>query len=297
VVFVKVHYGYPDSIVDDADRNRFFTPRAVTAFAATWACPQPGERIVDPCYGSGGFLLAMAQWVERSLAQSGTVVEDHSTLFDTSFRYVMNLGQGGDVENRAVLDKMLHGMDREPAAAWSGKTNVALHGFGGPHLHQTDALDLADIPFDLESFDVVAGNPPFGDKITDPAILEHFELGRDSKGQPLNRQASEVLFIEAFLRLAAPGGRVVILVPDGILANLGEQRARDYLVQHTIVEAVIGLPRRVFRNDAKSNILLLRKKREAGQTQGHRVFLATVENVWTELEDVLHQYRSGPESQ
>lgn len=64
-------------LFDDADRNRFFTPRVVTALAAAWACPQPGERIVDPCYGSGGFLLAMAQWVERSLAQSGMVIEDH----------------------------------------------------------------------------------------------------------------------------------------------------------------------------------------------------------------------------
>lgn len=283
-------------LFDDADRNRFFTPRAVTAFTAAWACPQPGERIVDPCYGSGGFLVAMAQWIERSLAQSGTVVEDHSTLFDTSFRYVMNLGQGDGAEHRAVVDKMLHGMDREPAAAWSGKTNLALHGSDGSHLHQTDALDLADIPFDLEGFDVVAGNPPFGDKITDPAILEQFELGRDSRDQPLNQQASEVLFIEAFLRLAVPGGRVIILVPDGVLANLGEQRTRDYLVQHAIVEAVIGLPRRAFRNNAKANVLLLRKKHEPGQSQERPVFLVMVEDIRTELEEALNHYQAGPES-
>jgi type I restriction-modification system DNA methylase subunit len=48
-------------LFDDAEQNRFFTPRAITWLAAAWACPQPGERIVDPCYGSGGFLLAMAQ--------------------------------------------------------------------------------------------------------------------------------------------------------------------------------------------------------------------------------------------
>ena len=284
-------------LFDDADRNRFFTPRAVSALAAAWACPQPGERIADPCYGSGGFLLSMAQWVQRDLAQSGTVVEDRSTLFETSYRYVMDLGQGSDTTNQALLDKMLFGMDRDPSAAWSGKTNVSLHGFGGSHLHQTDALDLGNIPFDLGSFDVVAGNPSFGDKITDPAILEQFELGRDGEGHPLNQQASEVLFIEAFLRLAVPGGRVVILVPDGILANLGEQRVRDYLVRHAVIEAVIGLPRRVFRNDAKANILLLRKKRTADEPQESPVFLATVEDIWTELEEVLHHYRAGPGSQ
>jgi len=283
-------------LFDDADRNRFFTPRAVTALAAAWACPQPGERVVDPCYGSGGFLLAMGQLVQRDLAQSGTVVEDRSTLFETSYRYVMNLDQIGDTANHAVLDKMLYGMDHDQVAAWSGKTNMALHGFGGSYLHQTDALDLANIPFEMGSFDIVVGNPSFGDKIADPVILEQFELGRDSNDQPLNQQSSEVLFVEAFLRLARSGARAVILVPDGVLTG-GQQRVRDYLMQHALIEAIIGLPRRTFRNDAKSNILLLRKKQAPDEPQERPVFLATVEDIWTEWKEVLHLYRAGPESQ
>jgi type I restriction enzyme M protein len=191
---------------------------------------------------------------------------------------------------------MVFGMDNDPSASWSGKTNLALHGLGGSHLYERDALDLARIPLELGSFDVVAGNPPFGDTINDPGILEQFELGRDNDGRPLNRQSSEALFVEAFLRLAVPGGRVVILVPDGLLANQGEQRVRDFLTGHAIVEAVIGLPRRVFRNDAKSNILLLRKQTTTGEPQERPVFLATVEDIWSELGDMLDLYRSGPKS-
>jgi len=239
--------------------------------------------------------LAMAQWVQRSLVQSGAVVEDYSTLFETSYRYVMDLGQGSDAANEAVLDRMLYGIDHDPAAAWSGRTNVALHGYGGSHLHHTDALDLANAPFDLGSFDIVVGNPSFGDKITDPTILKQFDLGRDSSDQPLNQQSSEVLFIEAFLRLARPGARVVILVPDGILTG-GQQRVRDYLAQHALIEAIIGLPRRTFRNDAKSNILLLRKKQAPSEPQERPVFLAVVEDIWIEWKEILHLYRAGPKS-
>jgi type I restriction-modification system DNA methylase subunit len=188
---------------------------------------------------------------------------------------------------------MLHGMDYDEAAAWSGKTNVDLHGFGGSYLQQADALDLAS-GSSAESFDVVAGNPPFGDKITDPSILEQFELGHDPKERPLAQQTSEVLFLEAFLRLAKPCARVAILLPDGILANVGEQRVRDYLLRTAFVEAVVALPRRVFRNDAKSNVLLLRKKLTPERSQERPVFLASVQDIRTELDEVQHRLSAGP---
>jgi type I restriction enzyme M protein len=283
-------------LFDNADKNRFFTPRAITAFAAGWAQPQPGERILDPCYGSGGFLLAMAQAGERSLAESGMVVEDESTLFETSLRFTMSLRDESGRKDPSWWDRMLFGLDKDASAAWSGKTNLALHGFGGSHLCERDALDLGQLPWELESFDIVVGNPPFGDTIDDPAMLEQFELGRDNEGHPLKRQSSEVLFVEAFLRLAVPGGRVVILLPDGLLANQGEQRLRDFMTSNAIVESVIGLPRRVFRNDAKSNILLLRKKTAIGELQDRLVFVATVEDIWSELWEMHDLYRSGPKS-
>ncbi len=282
-------------LFDDAKRNRFFIPRTIPAMAATWAQPKPGDKVIDPCYGSGGFLLAMAQQAEHSLSQAGTVVQDHSTLFETSFTYVMNLGQSDQKINRSVLNKMLYGMDVDPAAAWAGRTNVALHGFGGANLQQANALDLRQSPFQLESFHIVAGNPSFGDKVTDPAILEQFQLGRDSKGRLLNQQYSDILFIEAFLRYAKPGGKVVILAPDGTLTNTSGQIVRDFIVRQALVEAVIGLPRRVFRNDAKSNILFLRKKASPSDRQQTPVFLATVENILTELPDALQRLLAGPE--
>jgi hypothetical protein len=56
---------------------------------------------------------------------------------------------------------------------------------------------------------------------------------------------------------------------------------------------VIGLPRRVFRNDAKSNILLLRKKTSLDEHQQYPVFLSAVNNIITELPESLIQLLVG----
>ncbi|MBM4028786.1 MAG: hypothetical protein FJ280_25840 [Planctomycetes bacterium] len=253
-------------IFDDPGRNRFFTPRAVPSFAAKWARPQRGERMLDMCHGSGGFLLAMMRVIQEHQALSGTSISP---------------------EDSEVVDQTLYGSDHDAVAAWSGRMNLELHGFSQSRLHLMDALDLARLPEGFADFDIVAGNPSFGEKITDPAILGQFELGRDETGKPLSQQSSEVLFVEAFLRLAKPGARVIILVPDGILSNAIGQRVRDYLVEHALIEAIIGLPRRFFRNDAKSNILLLRKKTSPGDSQEEPVFLAAVDDPDQDLPEIL----------
>jgi type I restriction-modification system DNA methylase subunit len=261
-------------VFDDPAHNRVFTPRVVPWFAAKWAQPCPGERALDMCHGSGGFLVAMAEEVSLTLTQPGP-------------------GTSGYPETSAAPDSLVYGLDRDGGAAWAGRTNLGLHGYGGSNLCHMDALDLANLPDGFADFDIVAGNPSFGDKITDLTILGQFELGRDEAGEPLSQQSSEVLFIEAFLRLAKPGARVIILVPDGILSNAIGQRVRDYLVQHALIEAIIGLPRRFFRNDAKANILLLRKKTSPGFIQEEPVFLATTDDPDEDLPEILRLITGG----
>lgn len=281
-------------LFDNADQNRFFTPRAIPTVAASWAHPKPGDRIIDPCYGSGGFLIAMAQVTERSLIQSRTLVQDQSTLFETSYAYKLDLDRTGSKSNISIINKMIFGMDVDPVAAWSGQTNLALNGYSGANLLRADALDLNRSPFPMESFDIVAGNPPFGDKISDPYILGQFQLGHDSKGRLLNQQLSDILFIEAFLRYAKSGGKVVILVPDGVLTNTTVQVVRDFIIQNAIVEGIISLPRRVFRNDAKSNILFIRKKGPLEERQKEPVFLASVDNITASLSEAYQKMLAGP---
>jgi type I restriction enzyme M protein len=59
------------------------------------------------------------------------------------------------------------------------------------------------------------------------------------------------------------GGRIAIVLPDGILNNKDLKYVRDYIKKHTIIEAVISLPDRTFKAggaNSKCSILFLKKK-------------------------------------
>ena len=143
-------------------------------------------------------------------------------------------------------------------------------------------------------------------------MLEVGQLGFDFEGQgstivvrifdrveTVVSQPIEVLFLEKFVQVTRPGGYIVIILPEGLLSNEGSQDVRDFMAEQTEVLAIIGLPRRVFDNDAKTNILLLRKKQKPGQVQQEPVFLATVSKALrqgdtAELWEVIRRFQAGP---
>ncbi len=104
-------------------------------------------------------------------------------------------------------------------------------------------------------FDLVIGNPPFSsqaDLVKDPGVLSDFELGAGRKSQCL-----EVLFLELFCKLARPGGRIAVVLPDGPFGNRPLHYVRKWLLQKARVEAIISLPRETFsKTAAKTNILI-----------------------------------------
>ena len=205
----------------------------------------------------------------------------------------------------------------------------------GCHLFIQDGLSFDPKAMGLENcgIDLAIGNPPFNraqDLVTDPDILKQFNLGRrpltpteesllevrqlgfDFEGQgstisvrvfdrvqTVVSQPIEALFLEKFVQVTRPGGYVVIILPEGLLSNEGSQDVRDFLVEQADVLAIIGLPRRVFDNDAKTNILLLRKKREPKRPQQEQAFLASVSKAirqgdTAEFEEVIRRFRAGP---
>ena len=205
----------------------------------------------------------------------------------------------------------------------------------GCHLAIQDGLifDPRVLGLGDQGVDLAIGNPPFNraqNLVTNPEILKRFRLGRrlltpaeefllevgqlgfDFEGQgstilvrvfdrveTVVSQPIEALFLEKFVQVAQPGGYVVTILPEGILSNEGSQDVRDFMVEQTDILAIVGLPRRVFDNDAKTNILLLRKKQELGQPQQEPVFLATVSKAvrqgdTAELCEVIRRFRAGP---
>lgn len=157
----------------------------------------------------------------------------------------------------------------------------------GARVRHGDALrELADL---WGTFDLAIGNPPFSAQAhleRRPEVLGGFDLASGRKSQCL-----EVLFLELFLRLVKPGGRIAIILPDGPLSNGPFDYVRQWLLQRTQVEAIVGLPRRVFSTTtAKTSLLVARKQPLAAQPSRAPTWLWTCDALdpldWTELPPV-----------
>ena len=140
------------------------------------------------------------------------------------------------------------------------------------HLVSGDALvDLA--PY-WGTFDLAIGNPPFSAQTRlerRAMVLKDFDLATGRRSQCL-----EVLFLELFLKLAKPGGRIVIILPDGPLSNGPFAYVRSWLLCRAHVEIIVSLPRNIFPGtSAKTNILIAQKRTPSKQTDQQLTLLQT----------------------
>lgn len=140
----------------------------------------------------------------------------------------------------------------------------------------------------------------------------------DSKGnwQPVGATIDPaVLFIDRCLQLLKPGGRLLIVLPDGILCNSGDRYVREYIMGKkdekigefvggkAIVKAVISLPSDCFKlsgTGAKTSILYL-QKRHANPKQPEQflpepqtdVFMAVAETLGYVVKNNIEDYNAG----
>lgn len=127
-------------------------------------------------------------------------------------------------------------------------------------------------------FDMIFTNPPFGAKVeVDKEIAARYEL---------NSTAPEVLFIEACYRFLKPGGKMAIVLPDGILGNPNMESVRVWILKHFKILATVDLPVETFlpQVGVQASLLFLQKKTgEESQValadEDYDVFMAIVEKV------------------
>ena len=277
--------------------GQYFTPREVVNFMVTLADPAVGDRVIDPSCGSGGFLIRVYDIVSEKIRVS-----------DTSKRRKTE-------QLKELANQCLVGIDWESRAARTCKMNMIIHGDGHAGVYQANALDLDEVEQKVQNrrrfyplapdiqegtFHVVLTNPPFGAKDKIPAILKYYHLGR---GQSQKREA---LLLERQIRLLEPGGRLAVVIPEGILSNKTDQRLRDHIAETCIVKAVVRLPQDAFKMSegaACTSVLYAIKKdpnNPALATQGD-IFFARAECIGTspsgkpigrnDLLTILEEYR------
>ena len=144
----------------------------------------------------------------------------------------------------------------------------------------------------LNKFDVVITNPPYGSKIKidDKEILKQFEVGlkwkKDKKtGQWIKDKMKENdtpqnLAIERCMQFLKPGGRMALVLPDGIYGNDSLGYIRKYLLDNGRVLAIVDLPKETFmpHTSTKTTVILIHKyKDELDKKKNYPVFMAVCE--------------------
>lgn len=165
----------------------------------------------------------------------------------------------------------LYGLDADPRllSVWQ----EAFPPGRRPHLALSDGL-LGPPP---ERFDVVVGNPPFAgqpDESHMAYLTAHYGWWRLSHSRRPLGLPRELWFLERSLRLLRQGGLLAMVLPEGVLANRRWRGQRADLLARCQLEAVIGLPRSVFRASGtavKTCLLFLRRQTPQ---PGHVVRLA-----------------------
>lgn len=212
----------------DPSGGQYSTPVNIARLVAALANPQPGERVYDPCFGSGNFVVAAWQQAERSrneLRRRGALLE-------------------------------IAGIEINASAFLIGLTRMLLAGIESPRLELGNSLERESLSSpSREGFDVVLANPPIGAKISrEPRRYQHFAIATTD---------STSLFVQYALSQLKPHGRAVIAVPEGFLFRGGAERElRRWLLEHGQVEAVIGLPAGAFApyTSVKGSLLVLSKR-------------------------------------
>ena len=204
--------------------GQFFTPRNVVRMMIDILDPSPGEYIIDPACGSGGFLIVALEYVWKKLeSESAREKWSEETL----------------AARRKSTARSLRGIDKDRFLARVTKAYMAIVGDSTRGVFCENSLEVpskwdpgTQEKIQLGSFDVLITNPPHGSKIPIKGnrILEQYDLGKKWKKHRetgewkktnlvRGKQPPQVLFIERCLQLLKPGGRMGIILPESLFCN------------------------------------------------------------------------------
>lgn len=171
----------------------------------------------------------------------------------------------------------IYGTDANPRMARTSKMNMIMHGDGHGGVYHHDGLLNINGIFE-ERFDVILTNPPFGSRIDKSqkiseadrfSDLDMIEKNRNEYGEAYEEALkqvndhigksllslydvgsmsglTEVLFMERCLRLLKKGGRMGMVLPEGVLNTANLQKVREYFEGKAKLILICSIPQDVF---------------------------------------------------
>ncbi|WP_288498974.1 type I restriction-modification system subunit M [uncultured Acinetobacter sp.] len=213
--------------------GEFYTPPEVSDLIAELLDPQKGDSICDPACGSGSLLMKCGR----------KVVSNHN-----SKQYA------------------LYGQEAI-GSTWSlAKMNMFLHGEDNHKIEWGDTIrnpKLLDKNGDLMLFDIVTANPPFSLDKWGYEQAENDKFDRFRRGLP-PKTKGDYAFISHMIETLKPvTGRMGVVVPHGVLfRGSSEGKIREKLINENLLDAVIGLPEKLFYGTGIPAAILIFKKQK-----------------------------------
>ncbi|MCB0536761.1 MAG: N-6 DNA methylase [Bacteroidetes bacterium] len=285
------------------EAGQFFTPRNIVKAMVEMLNPTETDRILDPCCGSGGFLVMALDHVRKQIATDMFPDLDGPLLAEKFNSIEVN------ERIRQYAERSIFGFDFDPDLKKAARMNMVMAGDGHANIFHVNSLAYpnwehpeeiekinASISRSLsemkdldnaygsdarEKFDMVFTNPPFGAKVkVEQEIASQYHLSAYS-------DAPEVLFIEACYNFLKPGGKMAIVLPDGILGNPNTLPVREWILDKYKILASVDLAVEAFlpQVGVQASLLFLQKKTEIERQlaqdsdEDYDVFMAIAEKL------------------
>jgi type I restriction enzyme M protein len=195
------------------DSGEFYTPRPLIGFMIKMLAPAPGEVMLDPACGTGGFLVEAYEYVRRTHRLSARQLRQ--------------------------LEEDIQGVDKKPLPYLLATMNLLLHGMDRPRVVRDNALNHPIAEQRKNRVGVIATNPPFGGE-EEAVVLTSFPADTRTP-------RTEWLFIQLVIERLKAGGRCGIVVPNNILFDGGlGAKIKAKLLQACNLHTVVRLPNGVF---------------------------------------------------
>ena len=219
------------------DGGQFYTPREVVRAMVEVVNPRLGEKVYDPCCGTGGFLAQAFEYMRSQIVEAGT---------------------GPDLDILAL--ETFWGREKDSIAYPITLANLVLHGIEFPHIWHGNTLTgteeygalYAQAP---DVYDVILTNPPFGGK-----------EGIDAQTRyDFKTSSTQVLFLQEVIDSLKEGGRAGFVVDEGLLFRTNEKafvQTKQKLLDECDLYCIVSVAPGAFTtagSGIKTNLLFFNK--------------------------------------
>lgn len=232
--------------------GEFYTPSEVVKLMVKIVDPQEGMSVYDPTVGSGGMLIQSIHNIEAKKGNPNNI-----KLF----------GQENNLTTWAIckMNMMLHGV--LGAKIWKGDT-----------IRNPRNLDESG---KIEQFDRVLANPPFSLKNWGLEDVEEDGYNRFEYGLP-PKSYGDLAFVQHMVASTKLTGKMATVVPHGVLfRGSSEGKIRKGMIENDIIEAVIGLPAKLFYGTGiPAAVLVINKNKE--ESRKNKILFIDASNEFVE---------------